>query len=222
MSSELKIADNHLQLEGINYFRANSSDVQIGDLGEKHTPLTQQNYLSVEGGVPAPKLKVRRVLTLSIDQSTLTEKNLGVTITVPGFGTVTPAAASQQLREDTLKLVKLEMLPADLVDGANHSPKVIDALKRIGNDGRLVHQVILALQNSTATTFSKAVTLDIEGTVAGLQLTAHASGGSSGGTTINLSKSTFAYLLLKPKWDANNKNNWTRIVDWEDDQWSLN
>ena len=32
---------------------------------------------------------------------------------------------------------------------------------------------------------------------------------------------TFAYLLLEPKWDASLKKNWKRIDGWEDDQWSL-
>ena len=29
---------------------------------------------------------------------------------------------------------------------------------------------------------------------------------------------TFAYLLLKPKWDANQQKNWERIEGWDDDQ----
>ena len=35
------------------------------------------------------------------------------------------------------------------------------------------------------------------------------------------SGATFADLLLKPKWDANQQKNWKKIEDWEDDQWSL-
>ena len=31
----------------------------------------------------------------------------------------------------------------------------------------------------------------------------------------------FAYLLLKPDWDASQKKNWKFIKDSKDDQWSL-
>jgi hypothetical protein len=47
-------------------------------------------------------------------------------------------------------------------------------------------------------------------------------GGSTEIATVQISSgATFAYLLLKPKWDANQQKNWKKIEDWEDDQWSL-
>ena len=223
MSTDVKITSSHLRVYGINFFRANSPVVLLGSVGEKKTPLTQQNYLAVDSRVPAPKLKVRKATTLVIDSSTATEKNLEVSVNVPLVGKLNAATASQQLRDDKLKLVLFEVTPRDIVDAANASPKVIDELQRIGDGGRLVHQIVVALEAKTATSFSNSASLDVTASVSGLKISAQGGLGSSGSISIELDPgTTFAYLLLKPKWDANQKKNWTRIVDWEDDQWSMN
>ena len=222
MSFQIEIHANHVKLEGVNFFRANASSLRLGSWGEKKQPLTQQNYLLLEGFVPVPKLKLRKGITCEITNSRLSEQDIGLTLTVPGVGNLSAGAAADQLRTDKLKLVKFEVLPKDMADAANASPAVIDGLRRVGNDGRLVHQVLVAMDPKSASLYSSASTIDATISGGKFSLTAHAGGGTSGGTTISFESATFAYLLLKPKWDANQKNNWTRIVDWDDDQWSLN
>jgi hypothetical protein len=94
-------------------------------------------------------------------------------------------------------------------------------LKRIGNDGRLVHKIIVAMDAKTATTVTGASSLDVSASVGGIALTPSASTGGTTTTTVDLATCTFAYLLLKLKWDANMKSNWKKIEDWEEDQWGL-
>lgn len=221
MAATFEIHDNHFKLEGINFFRANASSVTLGAAGEKKTPATQQNYLAVEERVPPGKLVIRKALTIDIASARLSEKDIGGSIVVPGLGTLSAAAAADKLRTESIRLVKLEVLPRKLVDAANESPRVLDALKRIGRGGRLVHQVVVAMDAKLASIFANAASIDAAVTVKGIGLTAHAGSGSSGGTTVDFSDATFAYLLLDLKWDANQIKNWRRIEGWEDDQWSL-
>ncbi|RQP23888.1 hypothetical protein [Piscinibacter terrae] len=223
MSQDVTITTNHVTAFGIKYFRGNAPSVYIACVGDKETPLIGQNHILVEDSVPADKLQIRKVTTLDIDQSSATEKNVDLSVTVPLVGKISAADASKQMREDTLKLVLFEILPKDLVAAANATPHVIESLKRIGNDGRLVHKVIVAMQAKTAQAFSNSASLDVSATVKGVKVTAHGGSDSSGSTTIELEpRTTFAYLLLKPKWDASMNKNWKRIEDWEEDQWSFN
>jgi hypothetical protein len=220
MAIDITIRDNHLHFDGINFFRGNANLVQLGSAGAKKTPSTQTNYLSVEGNIPLKKLKINRVTTIELNGTKVTGADVSATIDVPGVGPLSASAVSSRLKEDTLKLVKIDVLPRDIVEAANESPKVLDALKASGNDGRLAHQVVVILESSTAETLRKGVAFELTTDDGRPILTARA--GSKDVATVEInSGATFAYLLLKPKWDANLKKNWNRIESWSDDQWSL-
>jgi len=130
------------------------------------------------------------------------------------------SAVATKLKEETLKLVKIDVLPRDVVDAANDSPKALDALIQSGREGRIAHQVITVMEAATAETVRRGGTFSIEPGDGGPSLKVRA--GSTEIATVEISSgATFAYLLLKPKWDANQQKNWKKIEDWEDDQWSL-
>jgi hypothetical protein len=223
MAQDVKIASNHVTAFGVKYFRGNAPSVFIGAVGDKETPLIGQNHIVVQGSVPADKLKIRKATTMVVDQSTVTDKNIDLSVTVPLLGKLTASEASKQMREDTLKLVLFEVIASDLVSAANASPHVLETLRNIGNDGRLVHKVIVALEAKTAQTFTSAGSLEVSATVQGVKVTAQGGTSSSGTATIELEpRTTFAYVLLKPKWNANMKQNWTHIDGSEEDEWSLN
>ena len=221
MSSDIIIRDNHVTAFGIPFFRANAPSLSIGFAGDKEEPLFGQNYITSEDRVPAAKLKIRKAFTLSLASTDVTDKDIGLSITVPKLGSLSAGETSKQLRNETLKLVQFEIFPKDLVDAANASPGVLDTLKRIGNDGRLVHKIIVAMDAKTATSVTGAATLDVTATVAGVAISAGAGSSGTSFGSVDLSRCTFAYLLLKPKWDASMNKNWKRIVDWEEDRWSL-
>ena len=61
------VKSNHLTFGGKQYFRGGAEDVLLGSFGEKKTPLTKQNYLEVQGTIPASKLKVRSATECTID-----------------------------------------------------------------------------------------------------------------------------------------------------------
>jgi hypothetical protein len=217
---DLVIKDNHLHLDGVNLFRGNANIVQLGSAGEKKTPSTQENYLSVEANIPVKKLKVNKLTVLTLSGVHISGADVNASVDVPKLGTLSASAVATRLKENTLKLVKIDVLPRDIVDAANDSPKVLDALIRCGRGGRIAHQVVTVMEASTAETVQRGVTFSIDAGDSGPRLTARA--GSTELATVEISAgATFAYLLLKPKWDANQQKNWKKIEDWEDDQWSL-
>ena len=60
MAIDLEIKDNHLHFDGINLFRGNANNVQLGSVGGKKTPSTLENYL--QGREPAEELEEDRGL----------------------------------------------------------------------------------------------------------------------------------------------------------------
>lgn len=223
MSIDLKISGNHLHYNGLNYFRGNADDVALGDVGEKCTPSTQTNYLSVRGNVVRKSIKINKASQISLKGMALASADIGASINVPGRGSLSAGSVASLLKEDTLRLVKLSVLPKDIIEQVNDNPsKALNPLKDCGRSGRIVHQVFVILESKTAVTFDSASRFDV--TVTGGGFTVNASGGVGGsaGATAEVSAgSTFAYLLLDPEWDANMQKNWTKVVDGKDDQWSL-
>ncbi len=222
MGIDAKVLDNHFHLNGVNYFRGHADAVQFGDAGEKKTPGTQENYLAVQESVPRNRLKIERATQIDIHAVSFGSSDIGASITIPGVGSLSAGTLARQLEDQTLSLVKLETLPKDIVAAANDSPDVIAELIRAGNAGRLVHQAFVILEMKTALNFTRSTRFEVSGTAKSWTITATGGTGSGSRTVVTVTPgTTFAYLLLKPKWDASQKKNWKRIVDWEDDQWSL-
>jgi hypothetical protein len=248
MAGDARITNTSLKFAGLSYFRANAPSVLIGSFGDKKTPLTKQNYIEVLGRIPAARLKVHRATTARIDFTGTSSVDLAVDVSVPvsgsdtgmgndtGMGTgmgagtgtdtgtvtLSPSVAYEQMRHDQLCLVKLDIYPSDIIRAANDSPAVLAHLKECGDSGRLVHQIFMILKAKTAKVFSSSASLALSATNGEVMVTAQGTQGSTGDLTLRLSPgTTFAYLLLKLKWDANQKKNWKRIEGSEDDQQSL-
>ena len=220
MAIDIVIKDNHLQFDGIKFFRGNANNVQLGSAGEKKTPSTQENYLMVEENIPVKKMDVNKVTVLALNGARLSGADVDASLDIDGVGTLSAEAVATRLKEQTLKLVKIDVLPREIVGAANDSPRVLDALIRSGRGGRIAHQVITVMEAATAETVRRGVSFSLEPTDGGPSLKVRL--GSTDVTNVRInSGATFAYLLLKPKWDANQQKNWKKIEDWEDDQWSL-
>jgi hypothetical protein len=242
MAGDARITNTSLKFAGLSYFRANAPSVQLGAFGAKKTPLTKQNYLEVLGRIPAARLKVHRATKATIDFTGTSSVDVAVDVSVPvsgpeldtGLGeetgvapdtgtlTLSPSVAYEQMRHDELCLVKLDIYPSDIIRAANDSPAVLRHLKECGDGGRLVHQIFMVLTAETAKVVTSSTSLALSATDGQVMVTAEGSHGSTGDLKLELSsRTTFAYLLLKLKWDARQKKNWKRIVGSEDDQQSL-
>ena len=216
------VKDSHLSFNGRSYFRGGSEDIEIGCYGEKKSPITKTNYLEIQDRIPVPKLKIREAAEIKIDFTKTSEKDLLANINVPLVFKGSVNTAYEDLREDRLKLVKLTINNEDLKDAANQSPKVVENLIEYGNDARLVDDVFVVLSAESAKSFAAGASFDVTASVEGVKITANGNGGSSGSTTVTVSKGMcLAYGLVKLDWDASMKKNKTEITKVTDDQWGL-
>lgn len=223
MALDLKIRSNHLHYNGFNYFRSHAEEVLLGDVGEKCTPATQSNYLAVQGNVVRKQLKIHTVSRIDLKGMAVASADIGASVQVPGRGGLAAGIVAGGLASGELSLLKVSVLPKDIVALANDNPKnALTPLKQAGARGRLVHQVFVILEAKLAAVVGGAARFELEAEGAGIELQATGGlAGSSGASATISPGSTFAYALLDPVWDAKLQKNWTRIADWKDDQWSL-
>jgi hypothetical protein len=196
--------------------------VPIGGYGEKKSPLTQANYLEVQGHVAFDKLKVQEAGIIEIDfkqsKSTDVKAKLGTAVGHLGLGVDT---AYTKLEKGELKLVKFVVENESLRKTVNDLPGVLKNLDKYGNDARIAHQIFVVLEAETATRVTSATTVTASGTKDGVKLTVAATGKNGRDTTVTLSKGmTYAYLLVKIDWDKKAKS--LRIEKLTDDQQSVN
>jgi hypothetical protein len=219
MGIDAKVSDKHFHFNGVDYFRGHAQAVQLGDAGEKKLSGLRETYVTVQASMPRHQLTIGRATQIDIHRVAVSGSDIGASVTIPGVGVLGAATVARQLEDHALSLVKLECGPRDIVAAANGSPAVIAALIRAGDKGRLVHQAFVILEMKTVLNFTRSTRFEVSG---GALSWAIAGIGSGSRTVVTLTPgATFAYLLLKPKWDANLQKNWQRIDDWEDDPWSL-
>lgn len=221
MAIDARVCGSHFHLDGVDYFRGRAETVQLGDVGAKKTACARQRYLALQENVPRSQLKVERAAQIDMHNVALSAGDIGASITIPGVGSLGAATLARQLQDQTLALVKLETLPRDIVATANDSPSVIAALVRAGNAGRLVHQVFVILEMRTALNLTRSIRFEVSGSGESWAITGTSSSNSRTVVTITLA-TTFAYLLLKPKWDRDRLEKRQRIAAWDDDPWSGN
>jgi hypothetical protein len=218
MAVDARVRDNHFYLRGVAYFRNRAEVVQLGDVGEKKAASPDENYLAVRQSVPRDRLQIARATQIDLHGVAVSAGDIGTSITVPGVGSLAAATVARQLEDQALSLVKLETLPQDIVAAANDSPAVIAELIRAGAGARLVHQVFVVLEMKTALNLAHAIRFEVSGTTGSWAITGTGSSGSSSRTVVSITPATtFAYLLLKPSWDVNLRQDCKRIARWEDD-----
>jgi hypothetical protein len=218
MAEYAVVKDNHMSFNGKAYFRGGSEDIYLGAYGEKKTPLTKTNYLEVQDGIPAPKLKVKEAAEISIDFSKTSEKDFLANINVAVVFKGSPKTAYNDMKTGKLKLVKLVVDNEDMRDAANHSPKALNNLKSYGKDARIANQIFIVLDASMTKTFTSASSFSVTVNQGLVKVSAEGGGGASGATTVTVSEgSCFAYGLVKLDWDKGKD----RIEKITDDQWSF-
>jgi len=228
--ANVAVHEAHLKYGGVCYYRGHAEEIELGSIGEKRTPILKQNYLEPKDRLPVVNLKGVKSTIVEIDSSTLSQSELGAKVSaiVPVSGVPVPVklgadAAFKQMKTNQLKLVKFSIETGDIVRAINDSPAKRTLLIDWGNDARVAHQVFLVMDATTARAFDNNVSVELSVGVDGV-FSATVGGGSSssGKTTVKYAKdSTFAYLLCKIDWDANQKKNINKAVDCDDDQWGM-
>jgi hypothetical protein len=226
------VKSNHLKYRGKLYFCGGAEDVLLGSYGEKKTPITKQNYLEVQGTIPASKLKVRSATECTIDfansdpfavsHSGVAE---GIINGVPVKASVSGNASIDFGSKGHLRLVKLIVENGDMERALEDLPGTLDKLRSYGNDARICHEVFVVMEASLADSLTASGSLTLSGSagIEGIKIsgTQTMSGGKTRTTTVTMSKgTTFAYLLLKIDWNRSFLKK-TDIDKLTDDQFSV-
>lgn len=221
--ANVAVAENHLTVGGVAYFRGNADKVEFGSIGVKRTPLGKQNYIEVKDRLPVDKVGKTKSTVVEIDFTKTSKSAFGTAISAIVEGVpvkFTGDASFEKMRSGELKLVQISAMLNDVRDAINKSPKAMADLVEWGNDAVVVTSVFLVMEAKLANRFNNNVDVSLSAGIKGMEAKVSGGNTSSGTTTVTWSKdSCFAYLLAKPKWDASQKKNVTRATDLKTDQW---
>jgi hypothetical protein len=208
---------------GNRYFRRNSSSLSVGAYGRKKTPLTQANYLEVDGHLNYDFLdgKLKQDPHVTIDWSRTTQSDIGADVTSYfDVGGVKGSFNRESALQAKLMLMRFHVDTNPLENILNNNAHVVRRkMKEDGNDARICSSVYVVITASLAKRFSSAADLTVEATTAqGLKITAKGGSVWSGEEAIVLGAGTvFAYGLHKVKKWADDK-----VGELEDDWQSFN
>ena len=219
----IQIKDNFFKApDGNRYFRRNSPRVEVGSYGEKKTPLTQANYLAVEGHVKFSYLdsKLKKENPGKIDWSRCSKADVEADVkTYFDLCGVKLNFTHQKAKEAELELMLIYINEGALKKVLNKDAhKVRQEMKKEGKDARICSSVWVVMSGRLAKRFSTSVDLNASATTAkGLKITAKGGAQWEGTETIELTSGTvFAYGLHKvKKWKGD------EIDDLDDDWQSL-
>jgi hypothetical protein len=205
------------------YFRRNAIAVEIGSYGEKKEPITEANYLAVEGNINFDLLKgkIKKSPPIEVDWSR--EKKADVEASAKWYfdvGGVKLDFNHKKAVDYRLKLIRFHIDEGSLENLLNNEAGTArENLKKEGKDARVCTSTWVVVSGKMAERFDTSVGLEVSGTTAeGLTITAKGGAKWSGSEKIIFAPGTvFAYGLHKV-----NKWNGDKVGDTEDDWQGLN
>jgi hypothetical protein len=218
----IEIKDSYFKApDGNRYFRRNAPAVAVGLYGEKKEPVTQANYLAVEGHIKYDLLngKIKKLKPVEVDWARERKADVQANVELYFIVGGTAKFTHEKAIEAHLKLIRFHIEQAALENLLNKDAnKVREALKEEGNDARVCSSTWVVMSGDLAERFDTSVALEVSGTVSGgLSITAKGGAAWSGSEKITFDPGTvFAYGLHKVK-----KWNGDKIEEMEDDWQSL-
>lgn len=219
-----RISNTHLHFNGVNYFRGKSTNVKLGSYGEKKTPIAKENYLEIQGNIPAKNIAKASAHVIQIDSESYSKLNFGADVTALVNGvptTFSGDAAIEKLKKAELKLVQFSVTMNQMKNAVNKSSNAIENLKNYGGDARIAPEIFVILAANLATQITSSGSVDISAEGEGIKASVNGSGSGTSKTSVVLPEgSSFAYLLAKIDW----KMKFLKKVEVEkltDDQWGM-
>ena len=214
------VHENTLEFNGKKYFRAGSSELGIGSVGEKRTPIAKANYLEPKDHLRAAKIKIHEIGPVKIDSQRTSKKDFLASISVAKvFKLFSVDHAYEDVRDNKLSLIFFSVETSDMVRAINDSPAIREDLKRWGNDARVVTSGFTIVKAETAKHFASSTSAEAEVTVDSITINPKLTVSSGGDTTVSFPRgSYFAYGLSSIEWDDKNEKHANRVVDLKTDQ----
>lgn len=218
----IAIKDSYFKApDGNRYFRRNAPAVAIGSYGEKKEPITQANYLAVDGHIIYDLLngKIKKLAPVQVDWAHESKADVEANVELYFVVGGTAQFTHQKAIEAHLKLTRFLIEQSTLESLLNNDAgKARVAMKEEGNDARVCSSIWVVMSGDLAERFNTSVSLEVSGSISkALSITAKGGGAWSGSEKITFSSGTvFAYGLHKVK-----KWNGDKIKEMEDDWQSL-
>jgi len=220
------IKDSHINLDNVDYFAYDSIAVAtIGAYGEKRTfePNPSKHGLNKKGELTSAAFQDRPKIISShgpyeyaIDNSVkggfggAFKADLKVA-TIDGHVGIDAFAG----RQDALRFMCFFVDPDPMATVINNAGKK-NHIKDLGGDARVVHRVIIAIDDKLAKYLGGDATFDVKAGAGPIEIEVTIDAKANTKTTLSFSDPTcIGYLLMKVKWNND------RVVETEDDVWSL-
>jgi hypothetical protein len=195
------LKDGHLKVNNLKYYRSNG--VQLGDVGTKRTSVFSVNRVDSQSNIPKPKMKVKYGETIAMNSTFASSIASFFT-----YGPLSAAGLKSQLTSGKLKVARYFMEDRHMINAIEDSPKLIDTIKKIGRDTRVVSDIWVVGAAEIIEGTKKRGLLGF----AGSGVAASGVGMSKGGASITIdSGAVLAYMLHKIDWREKQKKNWSTI-----------
>ena len=224
MAIDIKMTKYMFAYGASKYFRQNALNIRLGSFGEKKDPIGPQGYIDVQNSVD-PDFVAQRVKynsTMEIDWSKLSAADVEAGGQVKVFGLNSDVAAGvgyEKVKSSKVQLASFAIDEGPLKAMLNHDAgNARKFLADEGHDGRIVSEVIIALEQELAehVATSTSISFAAQGS-SGLKITAK--GGKYDTQTMSLTPgTTFAYKLSKVKdWNKDKTVVENLEADWKGD-----
>jgi hypothetical protein len=210
-----KVGRASVTINGISYFRGNAPAVRLVSYGKKRQPITGMNYLDVDNHIAASNFTVIKAATFDIDYGRTTAEDLTADVepAVLKFAGGSVSAARELATEGLLKFVMLNVLPAEIEEYINNTPRVRDELLEEGDDVRVVLQTLRVVEGKIADSVQSTTKGSLSATVKGIKVALDGSRSVEGRTELEFSHpSNFGYTLGRLEWDHERRNRRTKVT----------
>jgi len=203
------IKKHSFQFNGTGCFMDNAQLIKLGTHGEKAGLIGTVGKLEPKGQLAQDRFQnnIRAAGPYVLDTVSTTQADftgsVDAHLLVAGFSGSTSAMYTA-FKAQHLKFVQLYVLENQMVDAVNGAPKAQDALHGYGQDGRIAHSIIVALEASLAEGLAAQGTVQASVDLAGI-LSVSIGGGVGGGQVQKITlppQATVAYGLLKLEWSG--------------------
>ncbi|MFK7892446.1 MAG: hypothetical protein AB8B63_16630 [Granulosicoccus sp.] len=195
------LKDGHLKANNTKYYRSNG--IELGDVGSKRTSVLSVNRVDSHSNIPAPKMKVQHGETISMDSTFASS-----IASFFSYGGLSAAGLKKELTRGKLKVARYFMEERHMINGIEKSPKLIDTIRHIGRDARVVSEVWIVASADIVEESSSRGLLGFTGSgglASGVSM-------SKGNASISISPgAVLAYMLHKIDWKEKQKKNWSHI-----------
>jgi hypothetical protein len=202
---DIKMTKNTFEYGASKYFRGNAQNVRLCSFGEKKDPIGPKGYIDVQNSVDpaivAKRVKYNSMLEIDWSKASKADVEAGGELKVFGLNSNTAASTGyEKVKSAKVVLAGLALDEGPLKDMLNNDAgSARKYLAEEGHDGRIVSEIIIALENDLAehVSTSASISFAAEGS-SGLKVTAK--GGKYNTQTFTISPgTTFAYKLCKVK-----------------------